>query len=476
MFTLFADVPSRTSPALPTESKPSFLSRWRLGAARFAIGASALGLFAPAAVHAQAQSEPQAQEPSPNPLPAPAPAPSPFSFSGFGTLGAVHQSGGQDWRFVRNITQLGPSSRLSASPDSRLGAQLNWDGGPQWEAGVQGVVLSRPRGTPAEELIQWGYVGYRPTSSTRIRVGRTNPDVFLFADSRNVGYALPWARPPADFYAFFPLASIDGVDLEQQWFSGGATWRARATAGNVRTSATEVNGERLALRGRDTMALGLSREDGGLLLKASILRSQVRLHSPVGVAQLRDGLDQLGSLPIPGLAQSLAPLDQNLWTGGATTYLSLATQYETGPWTFIAEGSRLRVPGSPLNARRGYVSVGWRRGAVTYYGLASRVKPDDAAASAPELASSLAPVIGPAAAQQAQMLAGYAAAAGDNYRFDQSTVSAGLRWDFLPNAALKLQVDRFNVRQHGGAGWRFYDGSAGKGTLVSVLVDFVWGQ
>lgn len=401
---------------------------------------------------------------------------SPWSVSGFGTLGAVHKSGGGDWGFVRNITQLGPNSRLSASPDSRLGAQVNWNGGPRWEAGLQGVVLSRPAGTPAAEAIQWAYVGYRPTTDTRIRVGRNSPDVFLFADSRNVGYALPWVRPPADFYAFFPLASIDGVDLEQQWSSSGATWRARATAGSVRTSATEINGSRLALRGHNTMALGLSREDGGLLVKASYLRSQVRLNSGPEVGQLRGALDTLGMLPVPGLAASLDPLNQNLWTGGGTRYLTLSTQYETGPWTFIAEGSQLRVPGSPLSARRAYASVGWRHGAVTYYGLASRVKPDDPAASAPELASSLAPVLGPAAAQQAQMLAGYAAAAGDNYRFDQTTLGAGLRWDFLPNAALKLQVDRFNVRQHGGAGWRFYDGSAGKGTLVSVLVDFVWGQ
>lgn len=401
---------------------------------------------------------------------------SPWSFSGFGTLGAMQKSGGHDWGFVRNSTQLGASSRLSAAPDSRLGAQLNWNGGAQWEAGLQGVVLPKPGGAPAEELVQWAYVGYRPSPNTRIRVGRTSPDIFLFSDSRNVGFALPWARPPADFYGFAPLASIDGIDLEQRWFSGDATWRARASAGSVRNSVTDVNGARLDMRGRNTVAAGLSREDGGLLLKLSYLRSQVKVDIGAEAAQLRGALDQLGALPVPGLAANIGALNQNLWTGGSTSYLALATQYETGPWTLIAEGSQLRVPGSPLNARRGYVSLGWRHGPVTYYGMASRVKPDDAAASAPELASSLSPLIGPAAAQQAQMLAGYAVAAGDNYRFDQSTVSAGLRWDFAPSAALKLQVDRFEVRQHGGAGWRFYDGRAGRGTLVSVLVDFVWGQ
>ncbi len=94
----------------------------------------------------------------------------------------------------------------------------------------------------------------------------------------------------------------------------------------------------------------------------------------------------------------------------------------------------------------------------------------------PDVASSLAPVAGPAAARQAQMLAGYATYAANQLRFDQSTFGVGLRWDFASNAALKFQVDRFHVRQNGGAGWRNHDGHAAKGNLVSLLVDFVWGQ
>jgi len=402
-------------------------------------------------------------------IPAP-PVESPWSVSGFGTLGAVRKSGGADWGFVRNSTQRGASSRIDATADSRVGAQINWNGGPQ------GLLVPNQGSAPASEIVQWAYLGWRPLPNTRIRVGRTSPDIFLFADSRNVGYALPWARPPVDFYGFAPLASIDGIDLEQRWFAGAATWRARATAGQVRASVTDVEGSRLEMRGRDTLALGLSREEGGLLLKVSYLRSQVRVDIGSGADQLRQGLEQIGSLPVPGLAASIGGLGNNLWTGGSTSYLALAAQYETGPWTLIAEGSQLRVPNSPLNARRAYASVGWRHGAVTWYGLASRVRPDDAAATAPDLAGSLSPLVGPAAAQQAQALAGYAAAAGDNYRYDQSTLGVGMRWDFAPTAALKLQVDRFDVRHHGGAAWRFYDSSAAKGTLVSVLVDFVWGQ
>lgn len=388
----------------------------------------------------------------------------------------VNKSGASNFGFVRNSTQIGADSELSALPDSRLGGQVNWNGGEQWEAAVQGVLLPKPGGAPHREIVEQAYVGYRPLPNTRIRLGRTSPDVFLFSDSRNVGYAFPFARPPADFYGFAPLASVDGIDFEQRWNVGGSTWRGRATFGSFRTSVTDIDGSRIEMRARNIVGAGLSRESNGFLVKLSYWRGQLDLNTGSDVTALRQGLDGLKALPVPGLVQSIDALGKNLWSAGSTSYLALAAQYETGPWTLIAEGSRLKVPGSPLNARRGYVSLGWRNNDITYYGIASRVKPDEPAVAEPDLASSLTPIVGANAAQQAQALAGFAAYAGNNYRYDQSTIGAGLRWDFAPNAALKLQIDRFNIRQHGGAGWRFYDGSAARGTLTSVLVDFVWGQ
>ena len=104
------------------------------------------------------------------------------------------------------------------------------------------------------------------------------------------------------------------------------------------------------------------------------------------------------------------------------------------------------------------------------------MKPLQGPRDTPDLVTPLAPVVGSEAARQAQALAGYAVATGHGYRADQSTLGVGLRWDFTGNAALKVQLDRFDVRAQGGAQWRYYDGTASKGTLLSVAVDFVVGQ
>jgi len=399
-----------------------------------------------------------------------------WNVSGYGTAGVTSQSGAEGWRFLRNSAQAAADGRTSATPDSRAGLQLNWSRGPQWDAALQVVAMKKPPGAPLSDSLEWAYLSHRPDASWRLRLGRINPDLFLYADSRNVGYGLPWARPPVDFYGFAPLAAVDGLDVERQWSSGDGEWRGRLTAGSFSISGIDTRGQRFGIRGRETLALGLSREEGGLLLKASYLRTRLAMGAPPELLLLRDGLSQLAALPVPGLAHAIGPLQHNLWIGGPVSYRGFGAQYERGPWTIAAEASDLSVPGSPLNARRGYVSLGYRHKTVTYFALASRVVPRKPAPEVPDLMTPLTPVIGAPAAAAAQQLAGYAGAAAVLYRYDQSTVGAGLRWDLLPNAAVKLQVDRFKVHANGSAGWVHGDGRAARGTLYSVVFDFVWGQ
>lgn len=398
-----------------------------------------------------------------------------FALSGFGTVGVVEKTGLSNWGLIRSTAQKGAATGLSAAPDSRLGAQIDWSNDRGWEAAAQGVLLHRADGALSSDAIEQAYVGYRPQANTRIRLGRISPDMFLYSESRNVGYAFTWARPPIDFYAFAPVVAVNGLDVEQRWDMGNSSWRLRATAGMIRTSSTDGGRSSHPVKVDDILAVGLTRESGGLLLKLSYLQARVGMDLGPEYAALRQGVDNFRNSPVPALREGFTPIGDRLWSGGATRYLALAAQYDSGPWTFVAEGSRLTVPGSPLGAYRAYASAAWRKDTVTYYAIASRVKPREAALAEPALASPLAPVVGPAAARQAQMLAGYATDAVNLFRFDQSTVGVGLRWDFASNAALKLQADRFNVRRNGGANWRNHDGQAAKGTLFSILVDFVWG-
>jgi hypothetical protein len=399
-----------------------------------------------------------------------------WDISGFGTLGVVSQHGAEGWRLSRNLTQASADGPVSAHPDSRLGVQLNWRDGTQWEAALQVVAMPKPDRTPVRDSVEWAYLGYRPAPHTRLRIGRTNPDTFLYADSRNVGYALPWVRPPVDFYGFAPVAAIDGIDLEQQWTNSDTRWRARLTVGTFASMASLGDGGSFRVRAKDSLAASLLREDGGLLLKASALRTRLKLDMPDSFVQLKQALGGLQALPVPGLQDALIPIQGALWTEGQATYLALGAQYDRGPWSAVAEVSDLRIPSTLTGGRRAYGSLSYRVGTVSYYGLASRVSPHQAVPKVPDLANGLSPILGPVGAQQAQGLATVAAQVGARARFDQRTVGLGLRWDATPHMALKLQVDRFKVYPDGSAAWVYGNASGTQGNLVSMSMDFVWGQ
>ncbi|OPH11473.1 hypothetical protein, partial [Azospirillum brasilense] len=68
------------------------------------------------------------------------------SLSGFGTAGVVNKTGAPHWGLIRSTAQKGAEAELSATTDSRLGAQIDWNHSSGWEAAAQGVLLHRARG------------------------------------------------------------------------------------------------------------------------------------------------------------------------------------------------------------------------------------------------------------------------------------------------------------------------------------------
>lgn len=400
-----------------------------------------------------------------------------WRLSGFGSLGLTERHSGPAWGLIRSSGQDGTDAAVSANVDSRLGLQLDWRGGSRWDGVLQGVLLNRPKGTPWPESLAWANLGYRPAPDTQLRFGRTSPDIFLYANSRNVGYALPWARPPVDFYGFIPLASIDGLSLSQQWTTEAGTTRLQVAGGQFSTTVSDYAGGGIRLNGRDTLVLSATHEVDNWQVKGSYLRGRLRLLGGPGVEQLRQGLAQLSALPVPGVANQLAPLQQSLWLQGTVSYMALGLQYEDGPWTVVTEGNQLSVAnGGPLPARRGYVSLGYRVGPATIYGVAGLTRASEPAPPAPDLLTPLTPVVGAVTAGRAQALVQYATTAVNAYRYDQSSVGVGGRWDLRSNLALKLQWDQFNVRANGGAGWFNANAKGARINVATVLLDFVWGQ
>lgn len=396
--------------------------------------------------------------------------------NGFATLGVSSLDTSRDWTFSRDLTQPGQSgSRPQWRTDSRVGMQINWRASPELELVTQGVLKKAGSNTSDGEKIELAFAAYNLTPQTQLRVGRSNPDIFLLADYRNVGFAYPWVRPSHDFYGWMPLGSINGAELTHHWSTDSANWRVRSMLGRTRVTMGEFDSSPVV----DSplfASLTVSRESGGLTLKASYAKSRLDVSTLPGTEPLDAALASAENLPIPSVAAEAAALRKagNLHHN-ELSYLALGLLYDTNPWLVHAEVSRLSGTPTAATGLRSYLSLGYRQGSMTYFAMTGRSRPSTPAAEAPlGWAGTLAPVVGPE-------LAGQLTAAGvgmsqviNAIRFSQRSYSTGLRWDIDTRMSLKLQWDRFFIDANGAALWGQKDGGDNRASLWSATLDMVF--
>jgi hypothetical protein len=396
--------------------------------------------------------------------------------SGFGTVGVVHADTSQPWLYARDLTQNGAASDTSMLVDSRLGLQLNWQPNAQWDAVFQVVGRPRTRNADWSESVELGFLAYRPAPGWTISLGRMKPDLFLLHNARNVGFSMPWVRPNGEFYGWIPSASLDGAGLSYRWQQHDAQWAAQFWMGELRNTITVLRTDTHAKwRGRNNVGVTLTRESNGLTLKASFLQSDTDLGTSADQLQLEGALLGLSQVPVQQVAVSAEALYRNLIPDGRTTYVGLGAEYDSSTWLANAELSRVTMRRGLSGGTRGYASLGYRWGSLVPYAMAGFSQPEHGAPRVDgDWIALLTPVLGSAEAQAAAMAGAYAEAFAADARFDQRSLSMGLRWEARDRLALKLQIDRINVDAYGAGQWRHSTPDPGHVNLLSVTADWVF--
>ncbi len=391
--------------------------------------------------------------------------------NGFGTLGVTSAHAPDGWGFNREASQPVNDGGVQMRVDSRLGVQANYAFNDQLELVGQVVVKDRVGRTPPSDALEWAFVSYQPAADWTIRAGRINPDLYALSDYRNVGFAYPWARPNVEFYGFLSIYSMQGVDVAKVWNLDDVRWRAKlAVAGGA-----HVYGAEREARGSQAFTAMVSRESAGLKLRASVVRFDARFSSYVDPARWLNSLAALQALPMPDVAAQAGALLSRLQSSqGAITYASLGVSYDLDDWLLAAEIARStsRIP--QANGAHGYLSIGRRFGDFTLYGMLGRGRSSAQPLAAPDWASSLAPLIGPDAAHQAQMLGAQATYAVNRTRQDQRSAALGVRWDLHAQVALKLQWDHYRIGATGSVLWSQGTPQPASANVGSLVLDFVF--
>ena len=375
------------------------------------------------------------------------------SLRGFGTLGLTHNNtGGAEFR--RDILQpQGVADGWSGNVDSRIGLQVNARLNTEIEGVAQAVSYYNHAGSYSPELT-WAFVSYAPNPDLKARVGRLGWDAYQLADSRNVGYAYLWVRPPVDYFGPLQISHIDGIDAVVKHGLSGGLASVKLYAGQARQKIPSAGGD-YDLAGTRVLGANLDYQQGNWQFRTGY--TAVRLNNELpDFIPLLAALRGTGGPTAAALAADLSLTDKTL------EIMSAGFSYEHGPWQAHLMFNH-SISNTLVLPRKdsGYFLLGYRSGQWTPYvtlaGTRSQAaqrgtgfptpNPLDAAVSTALTAS----------------------------QSRQHTLSLGVRYDFMRNAALKAQLDRIRVQDNAAFLWRNpQPGWNGRATVFSLALDFVF--
>jgi hypothetical protein len=383
-----------------------------------------------------------------------------FSFSGFGTLGVVH-SNDHDADFTSNNifkpNGAGYSHDWSPDVDSLIGAQIVANFTPRLSAMLQ-VISEQNYNKTYTPHVEWANIKYELTPEASIRVGRTELASFLVSDTRDLGYANPWVRPPVEVYSLVPIKSSDGIDASYKWHIGNVVQTFMGTYGAT-TTKQPMGGN---ADSRRQWIISDTLEYGAATLRIAYQRATLTL----------DGLDTFfgafGHFGPQGVALEAKydPYRKPL------EFIGIGAMYNPRDWFVTGEWGTSQFHSVIGESTAWYVSGGYRLAKftpyLTYGALKANSNTSDPGLNVSALPSYLA---GPAMGLNAALNAILGSIPV------QSTTSAGVRWDFMKNVDLKLQCDHTRL----GAGSpgllinlqpAFQRG--GTVDIFSATIDFLW--
>ena len=349
-----------------------------------------------------------------------------FSFSGFATAGLVHSTEGEADFLAHDLQKRGAgrNANWSAEVDSRAGVQLDIRPAANWSAVLQVTSEQRYDGAYDPE-VEWANIKYQITPDLSVRAGRIVLPLFLHSDSRKVGYAMPWVRPPVEVYSLIPLSRLDGVDASWRQYFGEVGNTFQLIYG--KSSARLVEGGEL--KAEDGWLLKDTLDYGFASLQLSYLRTHGSITSYIPLFNNYRNL----AVAVPALAPQVARVI-NDYEPDNTIFdiFTLGASYNPGKWFVMGEYGLTDTHSVYGKRSAWYGSAGYRIGAFTPYVTyaASRL---DSNASDPGVTHPLAATL------NARLNDRLSAAPV------QKTIALGLRWDCARNVALKAQYDYTDV-------------------------------
>lgn len=382
---------------------------------------------------------------------------------GFGTAAATWAVT-HDAEFARFNQQAGADGKPRYDIDSNLGLQATR----QLDADLSATVQALMRKDAASHVrgeLAWAFLKARLSSQWSVRAGRLGAPIYMLSDYRNVGYANPAVRPPQEVYSLVLADHVDGLDATWRQGSGATTWSVQAFVGHANADLLAA-GALGQLEHHPIVGLSLSAEHGPVTLRLGHTVAQLSLHLTPAERVLDALRGAASAYAMPGLA-TLA--DRLAVDNKRTSFSSAGISVDASRLLLQSEYARRRVTGFGSSNHAWYVLAGYRFGKLMPYLGRADLRVDSVVANSVPLAC-------PAGAPPActPTVAGlHAKVELGTQAPQQSTSTAGLRWDLRPAMALKLQLDRISPRNGNGLLLRM-PATHGQVTVATLALDAVF--
>lgn len=352
--------------------------------------------------------------------------------------------------------------------------------------------------------LELGFLEYELTESSSFRVGRLRPTIYRLSEYLDVGFAYPWASPPAEMYGIFPYSAYQGVDY-RYWTSYG-DWDFKI---NPYVGFTEGRGVITSPKGSfygvDLQAnykdfiFRLGASNGRLKFVNGAIEKSINAlingknlieNAPPELNVKQPGIVDLINMAVLALqaeaevasnngdqakrgrllteAQSLQAQKANyplLSQNGSSTdaqFLGAGITYDDGNWLIMAEASLAKTGSYISDSESGYISFGRRFGNIMPYLRWSMHRVTDASerpqyqdvhftspdnilssqTKIPELNNMTVAEAYGTAIGGSQKITPVLKQAMTLLALEQKNFTFGFRWDVLSSLAIKLETQR----------------------------------
>lgn len=393
----------------------------------------------------------------------------PVHFSGFGSLSVVH-SDNDSGDYTANYEQqegVGRTQQTDYGLDTVFGLQADAQLVPGLTATAQ-MQSRRVADGSATPYFEWANLKYRINDDFSVRIGRVVAPLFMASDSRAVGYSQTALRLPPDVYLLNPVSYLDGGDIKYQFERADVIYTATATVGKYEKMFPTIGGDTNVEF--DAQLLDFKAETGASTFRLGIGKASVDFKTPL-LKMLDDAVAGLVEAGVPRAPTLQDHLDHRGFQG---LFANVGYAYDSGRYLVQAEYVVRRSESFWVYDVDGfYLLGGIRAGAFTPYVRYAQVNCLNRDADLPALDTG---GLEPALATVATLVNQFTDAL--KVYDERNTWTAGIRWDFADNYALKAEID--HISKPGGNAGQFinttpeFEARAQSVNVLSLALDFIF--